>query len=437
MTDIKDVLTSFYNQNALHEWERMERHRTEFAVTLRALQEHLPPPPAKVLDCGGGPGRYAIELSRRGYKVCLFDLAEQNLELAAAKAQEAGVALDGIERGDAVDLSRFPDDSFEAILLMGPLYHLLDLDDRLQALREAYRVLKPGGALFATFISRYSGHRDTARNIPEWVVEQRKISETLLNTGRLPPRGEREGEFVAYFSHPKEVEPLVWEARFEVVETLGLEGLVSFNEDKVNTLEGQAWETWVDLNYRVAHDPSIFGLVEHLLVVSRKPAWRKVALEVVSELNRLGIPYTIAGGASVILQGLRIPLRDLDFETSREGAYRFQEVFQERCIIPVSLSQSQDGIYRSHFGRFDFDGVKVEVMGENHRHQGDGWTPTWTSTSQEIELEGSPVKVSWIEEETLAYIRRGRLERAAGCLALCDKERLLALLRREIPTNVF
>ena len=56
----------------------MERHRTEFAVTLRALDEHLPPPPAHILDCGGGPGRYAIALAQRGYTVTLFDLSPES-----------------------------------------------------------------------------------------------------------------------------------------------------------------------------------------------------------------------------------------------------------------------------------------------------------------------------------------------------------------------
>jgi len=66
---------------------------------LRALQEHLPAPPARVLDCGGGPGRYSIELARRGYGVTLFDLSPECLRLAQSKAQEAGVHLEGFEQG--------------------------------------------------------------------------------------------------------------------------------------------------------------------------------------------------------------------------------------------------------------------------------------------------------------------------------------------------
>ena len=118
---VGELIERYYDEQVQREWERMERHRTEFAVTMRALVEYLPPAPARVLDCGGGPGRYAIELARRGYEVTLFDLSAGNLRMAQGKAEEAGVALAGCEQGTATDLSRFPDDAFDAVLLMGPL----------------------------------------------------------------------------------------------------------------------------------------------------------------------------------------------------------------------------------------------------------------------------------------------------------------------------
>jgi hypothetical protein len=76
---------------------------------------------------------------------------------------------------------------------------------------------------------------------------------------------------VAYFAHPIEVAPCCREAGLEVETVLGVEGLVSMIEEGVNALQGEAWEAWVDLNYRVASDPSIHGCVEHLLVVAARP----------------------------------------------------------------------------------------------------------------------------------------------------------------------
>ena len=90
-----------------------------------------------MLDVGGGPGRYAIELARRGYRVVLFDLSRVCLKIAREKAHEAGVELTGYEHGDAWDLTRFRDGSFDAVLLLGPLYHLLAEEECRRAIREA------------------------------------------------------------------------------------------------------------------------------------------------------------------------------------------------------------------------------------------------------------------------------------------------------------
>jgi S-adenosylmethionine-dependent methyltransferase len=431
---VGELIERYYDEQVQREWERMERHRTEFAVTMRALVDHLPPAPSRVLDCGGGPGRYAIELARQGYEVTLFDLSAGSLRLGQEKAAEAGVALAGCEQGTATDLSRFPDSAFDAVLLMGPLYHLLEEGDRLRALAEARRVLRPGRPLFAAFISRYAVPRWAAAREPSWPLENPELLESLLSTGVLPPGEDGSLEFVAHFVHPAEVVPLCWRTGFEVVALLGVEGLVSMIESEVNALSGEAWDAWVDLNYRVARDPSIHGCVEHLLAVAVKPRWRPLLRQIARRLDQGGVAYKVVGGASVALHRVPIPVKDLDLETDAEGAYRFQALFAERCIEPVSLRESE--VYRSHFGRFDFGGVTVEVMGDLHRRESDGWVPTMTTTEATVDLDGVPVHVSWLEEETLAYVRRGRLDRAAQCLRLCDRDRLLALVRGEQATGV-
>jgi len=127
-------------------------------------------------------------------------------------------------------------------------------------------------------------------------------------------------------------------------------------------------------------------------------------------------------------------VKDLDLETDPGGAYRFAALFAAHVVEPVALRESR--FYRSHFGRFDFNGVQVEIMGRLERREGDGWMPTDVVNTESIDLEGMPVCTSWLEEEMLAYIRRGRLDRAALCLPRCDQGRLLALLRAAGATNV-
>ncbi len=260
-----------YDRDPEREWQRLDRHRTEFAVTLRAMSDFLPAPPARVLDVGGGPGRYAIHLAQRGYQVTLFDLSAACLQLARERAAAVGAALVAVEQGTATDLGRFPGGAFGAVLLMGPLYHLLEEDRRRQALAEAARVLRPGGILLAAFITRSAVLRWAAVNDPLWLLENREEFEAVMADGLLPPRGQPGSTFVAWFAHPSEVKPLLEGAGFELVTVLGVEGLVSMIEEGVNALSGEAWDLWLDLNYRFAADPSILGCVEHLLAVAAKP----------------------------------------------------------------------------------------------------------------------------------------------------------------------
>ena len=158
----QDPVEAMYDADSEREWQRLVRHRTEFGVTMRALDDYLPSAPAKILDIGGGPGRYAIVLTQQGYEVTLLDLSQNNLTLARQKAASARVNIAQMVHGNALDLSAFAPESFDAVLIFGPLYHLLQEAERLQVVREARRVLRGNGRLFAAFVSRFAPFRDAA-----------------------------------------------------------------------------------------------------------------------------------------------------------------------------------------------------------------------------------------------------------------------------------
>src|SRR5262245_44527371 len=117
----------------------------EYARTQEILLRALPPPPAVILDAGGGPGVYACWLAQRSYAVHLLDPVSSHIEQARQRsAQQPQTPVASFTLGDARQLD-FAEGHFDGVLLMGPLYHLLDREDRIQALREAHRVLRPGG----------------------------------------------------------------------------------------------------------------------------------------------------------------------------------------------------------------------------------------------------------------------------------------------------
>jgi ubiquinone/menaquinone biosynthesis C-methylase UbiE len=267
-----DEVQEFYDKNAESEWDRLDRHRTEFAVTLRALKDYLLLP-AKVLDVGGGPGRYSIALAKLGYRVTLFDLSEACLQLAQKKAHEAGVSLAECVRGNAIDLRRFRDGSFDVVLLMGPLYHLLDFDNRDRAVKETYRVLRENGLVFATFITRYAPLRWSAKNEPEWLSQGKELLETGVwrpSATGIPTKA-RVGFTNSYFAHPTEIRPLMKRNGFQDLDLIGCEGAISMIEEKINELRGDEFDSWVELNYRLGKDLSLHAAAEHLLYIGRKP----------------------------------------------------------------------------------------------------------------------------------------------------------------------
>jgi len=257
----------YYDADAQGEWARLDRDRIEFAVTLRALHEYLPPPPARVLDVGGGPGRYAIELTHRGYDVTLSDISEVELSLASEKAAEVGVRLSAVVKADARDLRQFDDGTFDAVLLMGPLYHLLEETDRRRSVAEAVRAARVGGIVMATNITRYAAIRFWAKRDPMQVADNRARYEQQVATGKTP---NAVGFTDVYLMRPAELASLFVDKSVAHIVTIACEGVVSMIREKLNELEGEPWDYWVDLNYRLGKDPDTHGLAEHLLYVGRK-----------------------------------------------------------------------------------------------------------------------------------------------------------------------
>jgi len=256
----------FYNTDAMGEWNRLDKHRTEFAITMRAFEECLPPAPARILDIGGGPGRYAIELTKLGYEVGLIDIAQANIDLAHSKASKAGVDLHLCQQGTAVKLEGVATASYDVVLLMGPLYHLIEQNDRANAIREAVRVTKPGGLPCAAFINKMSPLRYAAAHDPTSLAKHRANFEELINDGIL-----REPAcFTDIFAiHPVEIAPLMESFGLETLKLINCEGLVGTIDAPVNDTDGDLWEEWVNLNYRYATDPSLLGASDHLLYIGR------------------------------------------------------------------------------------------------------------------------------------------------------------------------
>jgi ubiquinone/menaquinone biosynthesis C-methylase UbiE len=239
--------------------------------TQELLTRYLPPPPAVVLDVGGGPGAYACWLARRGYEVHLIDLVPSHVE-QARRASEAQPEhpLASATVGDARQLAR-ADGSADAVLLFGPLYHLTDRADRVQALREARRVSRPGGIVLGAAICRFAsildglveGHLDD----PEFarIVEQDLRDGQHRNTTRNPTYFT-----TGFFHHPDELRDEITEAGLQHELTLPIEGpgwLLQNFDDHWNHAERR--DRLLGAIRSLEREPSVLGVSAHLLAVAR------------------------------------------------------------------------------------------------------------------------------------------------------------------------
>ena len=153
---MSQVVRDFYNSNATFEWSRLDLPlcRIEFVSTLRLIDKYFPKQ-GRICDVGGGPGRYSIELIRRGYAVTLFDLSDEEIRLAGAQLLKSELSAEQLIVGDAQDMRVLASGSFDAALLLGPMYHIVEPEKRANVLRELTRILKPEGTAIIAYLNSW------------------------------------------------------------------------------------------------------------------------------------------------------------------------------------------------------------------------------------------------------------------------------------------
>ncbi len=265
--DVSDI-AEFYSSNHKDEHSRLERHQLEYDLTWRYLNQYLPSQGA-ILEVGAATGRYTLELAKRGYTVTAVDVSAALIERGRKNLLDQG--LEGQVRlvvADARNLSKVTEKGFDAVLLMGPLYHLVVKADRELALKEAFHRLRSGGVIFSAFISRFGVMGDLMKNVPDWIEDQAEVR-SLLKKGKRPDDYPR-GGFRGYFALASEIAPLHEALGFETLVVAGVEPAISADDESYNRLAGKQRQLWLDLLYEMSVEKSIIGASRHLLYIGRK-----------------------------------------------------------------------------------------------------------------------------------------------------------------------
>ena len=248
------------------------RGQLEMARSQEIIERHLPVPACHILDVGGGPGVYSCWLAREGYEVHLIDPVEKHLRQAReASSRQRRHPIASVSKGDARLLDR-SDANADVMLLLGPLYHLTSRNDRVMALREAHRVLRPGGLVFCAVITRFAsllgGLVDGAVDDPHFMsILKRDLAEGQHRNPKYHPQYFT----TAFFHHSFELESEVREADFSILELVSVEGPVWLAKDFEKRWADTTGRTQLlELVRTVEHDPTLMEVSPHIMVVGRK-----------------------------------------------------------------------------------------------------------------------------------------------------------------------
>jgi len=237
---------------------------------MKFLKKYLPKK-AFILDAGGGPGRYSIELAKMGHDVVLLDLVPEHLNLAKEKIRKEKVQakIKEVVEGSITDLSKFKDNSFDVVLCLGgPLSHISPESERQKAISELIRVAKKGALIFASVMSKYGVLLAIPKVCPQ-EVQYKKNSENLVFNGEdYMWRGKGYCHFFTSF----ELESLFSQKKVKLIEKVGLEGLNMDSEttNKFAKKYPKAWKNWLELHSQICTDPFVVESSGHMMIIVKK-----------------------------------------------------------------------------------------------------------------------------------------------------------------------
>jgi len=233
-------------------------HNVEFLVTKEYIEKYLKEND-KILEVGAGTGRYSIYYANKGYDVTAIEYVEHNLDILKSKITDNMTIK--AEQGDAVDLSRFEDNTFDMTLVLGPLYHLYDDEDINKAISEAIRVTKKDGIIMIAYITNDGV-------FAEWGIDH-------LLTGypndfnkdfrliRYP-----EGIFAPFYI--SEFKEIMSKYKVDLLNNIAVDGIANIVQDKLNNLSDEEFKVWVRYQLSICEREDLQGYSCHMLYICRK-----------------------------------------------------------------------------------------------------------------------------------------------------------------------
>lgn len=250
---VKKIYEIFHEETRLN---RSQAARVEFLTNVRYIEKYLKPGD-RILDIGAGAGEYSLYFARKGYEVSALELSETNLT-AFRKKLTAEDRVDAVQ-GNALDLSRYADGSFDIVLLFGPLYHLHSEADKQRCIREAKRVCKERGKLFFAYISNDFVILTEFSYRPDYFLEGDYDKDTFRLT-----------DFPFVFHTVDACRRMLSEGGIRILHEVASDGVSELMEERINALDEKGFAQYLRYHYYLCEKPEFLGMTNHLLFVGEK-----------------------------------------------------------------------------------------------------------------------------------------------------------------------
>lgn len=262
--ETSQYLTQFYNHYDEDSRLAVRHGSVEFLTTMRYIAKYSKPGD-RVLEIGAGTGRYSHALARQGYAVDAVELIEHNIDVFRKNTLPAETIT--ITQGNALNLSAFPDDRYDITLLLGPLYHLYTEEDKRQAIREAIRVTRPGGIIFAAYV------------ISDGCLLDEGFNRHNIDVADYLERGLLDAETFAAKSQPKDLFELI---RKEDIDRLmaafpttrlhyvASDGCALLLRDAIDAMDDDVFALYLKYHFATCERGDLLGVTSHALDIFQK-----------------------------------------------------------------------------------------------------------------------------------------------------------------------
>lgn len=235
---------------------RSKAARVEFLTTVHFIEKYLKPGD-RILDIGAGAGEYSIYFAEKGYDVCAVELSENNI-IAFQQKIKPDYSIE-LNQGNAIDLSRYSDKSFDIVLLFGPLYHLHKEEDRQKCIAEAKRVCKDDGTLFFAFIN------NDMVFITEFSYDEKFFLGNTYNHGTFKLE-----DFPFVFFTVPQCRKILTDGGINIVNEIASDGVSELLENKISAMDDESYQQYLRYHFYICEKPEMIGHSNHLLFIGKK-----------------------------------------------------------------------------------------------------------------------------------------------------------------------